>query len=127
MPRRKFRTVNNELPLEGDNPSPFVRPFLVLVFGKKGKDGYEARSRWLIDVNGQIENYLVGESPRKGSHIDLSQNATKLLKSMIAAFAEIGLETVYVSTYEGIAGPHLVLRNGALFLRINLEELKARN
>lgn len=113
-----------EMPLEDGNPCPFVQPFLVLAFKgeKKGQPDYE---QWHVDVNGQVGLYLaLPEGANRGSHIDYTEHATGLMKQVIQEFVQYGLRIVHISVYNGSAGPSHILRNGAIFKRLFLNEIQ---
>ncbi len=110
-----------EFKLNKENPCPFVQPFLMLTLKQKNRDG--SNIVWHIDVNGEMEKYLIGGDPHEGSHVNLIANATDLLKEMIGQLAENGMHVARASTYTGSAGPSFVLRNGALFRCTNLDEI----
>ena len=129
-----------ELTLDANNPAPFVQPFLVLY--------YENGSVWWIDVGGDVGRYLKDyklihekfrlvqdkleekkESPYgRGlpsvlcEPMDWKVQATDLLLQIFAELEQFGHKVLWVTTYDGSAGPSHILRHGAFFRRVDLRK-----
>lgn len=106
-------TLKNELPLDPKNPSPFVQPFLHLMF--------DSGEMWDVDVNGAVELYVKDPVPH-GSHYNLIKATTSLMRGMIKIFKKVSGKVIHVGLYKGSAGPTHILRNGAIFKRVKLDK-----
>jgi hypothetical protein len=120
-----------ELKLDGNNPCPFVQPFLELHFKDDGGKS------WHIDVNGQIDDYLkdykrvyeaLGQMTEKDPrtslacvHFNWMSQATPLLQSVVQQLTETGWHIDCACGYVGLAGPSHILRNGAFFERVSIK------
>ena len=87
--------------LDPNSPSPFMQPFLVLVFGDNASD------EWYIDVDGKVDLYVQEKHP------------TPLLAELCSLIHSRGLTVKQFWLYEGSAGPTHIFRNGAIFRREN--------
>lgn len=111
-----------KLPLNDQNPSPFIQPFLVLGFREGDHSG---RLTWHIDIGGEITKYLqvdecsVRIRPGSGMLADGIVWMTPLLQQLIADLAQNSLTVETVGSYNGSAGPSHILRHGALFERVS--------
>ena len=124
----------NELKMDRNNPCPFVQPYLVLIYGRADSD-----DKLVIDVDGKIEEYIsdlakLRDELKKAEEkaqdqqfiwleINLIEEATPKLNEMIQELRKYGCPIWMVTTYAGSCGPDFVLRNGALFRRIGLDQL----
>lgn len=122
-----------ELKLDHNNPSPFKQPFLVLHF-----KGDSSATEWLVDVDGKIDLYikdythikqlwknLDDNDPRKGGFIvawNWQSQATPFFQEIIAELVKFDAIVNRVHIYEGSAGPSHILRNGAFFRRVDMEQ-----
>jgi hypothetical protein len=97
------------LVLQEDNPTPFRQPFLELeLYGEGAKKLGVEHVMWLIDVNGRIEKYITEH-----------YLPTRRLERLCRSLAKCGILVKSFQRYTGSAGPHVILRNGALFYRMN--------
>lgn len=113
------RDPGKEMPMDSDNPSPFKQPFLFIRFGP---NEYNGRGYgWYVDVDGKIGLYL--KDPKTtGSEVNRMSDATDLMKDIVSQLAKQGKVVSSIGTYKGSAGPTHILRNGALFRRVCLND-----
>jgi hypothetical protein len=113
------QNLEKELPLDPKNPCPFKQPFLTIRFRHDALNGQSCG--WFLDVDGDVEKYVRKKKDgHQGEITDYRDQATPALEQLIDAFARHGWPIVHVGLYEGSGGPSHVLRNGAIFKRINL-------
>lgn len=110
MPQRR-----RELEMDPENPCPFVQPFLFISFRNES-----LREPWSLDVDGKIEKYIDGETAIEAREHNYLAQATPLLQAIIGEFLLHGWEIVRVGVDKESTGPTHVLRNGAIFKRIDL-------
>jgi hypothetical protein len=119
---------SSEMDPNPDNPSPFKGPFLVLHFENEGE--------WVVDVEGEIQLYLLDFTPgfqqavmystgNKEDQIGWISQATPLMNSILIhlrGFHHPVKQICVYSRYEkgDIKGPTHLLRNGAFFSRMDL-------
>jgi len=100
------------LKLSPDNPLPFAQPFLELTLGGEQLENVAPKGfLCLIDVGGQIEKYITKKN-----------TPTRRLIDLCKSFAKAGVVVKTYTRYNGSAGPHAILRNGALFYRMDAFE-----
>ena len=109
-----------EMTLRDDNPVPFKQPFLYVRFKDSKFNG--CSSGWCIDVNGNIGKYIKGKRVITTTMTNYMDRATDLLKEILDEFKAADREVIHVGTYRGSAGPTHILRNGAIFRRIHLDD-----
>jgi hypothetical protein len=95
------------LTLSKDNPSPFIQPFLELQLKGDGAKRLSPGGMLLIDVGGEIEKYITDD-----------HEPTELLVDLCRGFAKAGAVVSVFNRYRGSAGPHIIMRHGALFYRM---------
>jgi hypothetical protein len=124
-----------EMELEKENPIPFVQPFLVLGFEDR-----QSVNDMRIDVNGEMDLYIDRYSEITSAYENfpiskrmklpsisclsfINFTTPKLLRIIKALDKDDNLKIQFVNWYEGSAGPNYILRNGALFKRISIDEI----
>lgn len=96
------------LQLSKENPVPFKQPFLELTLAGDGAKKLSRDGILYIDVDGKIDKYITKE------HVP-----TELLVELCRALAKAGAVVTEYARYKGSGGPNVVMRNGALFYRMN--------
>jgi hypothetical protein len=107
-----------EFAMDKDNPSPFVQPFLLIRFRQMVLHGLN--SGWFVDIDGKVNLYIKEcAHVRIEEHANYLEQATPLLQAMVEEFLLHGWDVTHVGIYKGSVGPTHVLRNGAIFKRID--------
>lgn len=112
-----------KLPMNVENPLPFIQPFLVLAFSENQE---MKRNKWYVEVGGQISRYLAidgdvcaGVNPDSNMLTGGLIAMTALLRKLIDDLAKNGLHVERVGSYGGSGGPSHYLRQGMFFERIS--------
>lgn len=98
--------------LEEDRPSPFTKPLLELgLAGGEAENLGSDHKRLYIDVDGKIDLYIAED-----------KSATEILIDLCKSFAKAGVIVTDFNTYIGSGAPNVIMRNGALFMRMKSVE-----